>query len=101
MEVPAAFLNGLLWCLNVHSLLMVFTVSLACFCTADVPRWNLPGRTGERAVIIVGESDLNISSSGGLGQVTFSLGLQFPWASQVGFSALLRWLGARVAGCRL
>lgn len=43
-------------------LLMVFTVSLACFCTADVPRWNLPGRTGERAVIIVGELDLNISS---------------------------------------
>lgn len=76
MEVPAAFLNGLLWCLNVHSLLMVFTVSLACFCTADVPRWNLPGRTGERAVIIVGELDLNISSSGGPRAGHFQ-----PWAS--------------------
>lgn len=38
---------------------------------------------------------------GDLGQVTFSLGLQFPRASQVGFSALLRWLGASGASCWL
>lgn len=31
---------------------------------------------------------------GDLGQVAYSLGLQFSRASQVGISALLRWLGA-------
>lgn len=38
---------------------------------------------------------------GDLGQVTFSLGLQFPRASQVGFSGSLRWLGALGASCWL
>lgn len=60
----------------------------------------LKGASGFKSYGLAGSTQGELTL-GNLRQVTFSLGVQFPRASQVGVSALLRWLGARVAGCRL